>query len=155
VQVTQEAKRRFKVAARRVRMCLLPVLRQYKGEGDPNEAPTRFNLRETVTQRSWSERPYLATTAYPRAIPMDLRDFAQFHLPALEADDAQSRIQCADRRHHGGCEGIAIGLLPLDTGAPGHWLSSPPGRAIVLAIWSEPNAKSWCKPFWLWDYPVS
>jgi len=37
VQVTQEAKAPFKVAASRP-MCLYPSYPRYKGEGDPNEA---------------------------------------------------------------------------------------------------------------------
>jgi len=111
---SRRRRKRRSRSRRRVRCGLYPSYPRYKGEGDPNEASS-FTCAKTVTQRSWVGTTVLGNDSLSSSHPrMDLRDFAQFHLPALEADE--SPLQCADRRHHGGCEGIAIGLLPT-----GHW----------------------------------
>ena len=61
---------------------------------------------------------------------MDLRDFAQFHLPALEADEIRFNVQIAVIR--AAVEEAPSGFLHWTLGAPGHCAIRSPGRAILL-----------------------
>jgi RimJ/RimL family protein N-acetyltransferase len=61
---------------------------------------------------------------------MDLRDFKQFHLPALKADEIRFNVQIAVIT--GAVEQPPSGFSHWTLGAPGHCAIKSPGRAILL-----------------------
>jgi len=61
---------------------------------------------------------------------MDLRDFTQFHLPALEADELRFNLQIAVIT--AAVEHALSDFSHWTLGAPGHCAIKSPGRAILL-----------------------
>jgi len=61
---------------------------------------------------------------------MDLQEFAQFHLPALEADEIRFNVQIAIIS--AAVEQPPPGFSYWTLGAPGHCAIKSPGRAILL-----------------------
>jgi hypothetical protein len=61
---------------------------------------------------------------------MDLRKFAELHVPALEADEVRSNLQIAAMTS--AVQERPTGFRHWGLGAPGHCAIQWPGRAIVL-----------------------
>jgi predicted GNAT family acetyltransferase len=61
---------------------------------------------------------------------MDLQDFAQMHLPALESDEVRFNVQIAVLT--AAVTNIPAGFAYWTLGAPGHCAIRSPGRAVLL-----------------------
>ena len=61
---------------------------------------------------------------------MHLQDFAQMHLPALEADEVRFNVQIAVLT--AAVTNAPAGFAYWTLGAPGHCAIRSPGRAILL-----------------------
>jgi RimJ/RimL family protein N-acetyltransferase len=82
---------------------------------------------------------------------MDLRDFVQFHLPALEADEIRFNV-------HIGVITAAVeapppGFSQWTMGAPGHCAIRSPGRAILLGNLTHSECGELAQSVRALDYP--
>jgi RimJ/RimL family protein N-acetyltransferase len=82
---------------------------------------------------------------------MDLRDFAQFHLPALEADEVRFNLQIAVLT--AAVKEARSGFSFWTLGGPGHCAIQSPGRAILLGNLDQSECQEFAWTVRHGDYP--
>lgn len=82
---------------------------------------------------------------------MDLRAFADFHLPALEADEIRFNVQIAIIT--AAVNEPPPGFLHWTLGAPGHCATMSPGRAILLGNLDRSECHELVQRATVVDYP--
>jgi hypothetical protein len=82
---------------------------------------------------------------------MDLPRFAQFHLPALEADEIRFNVQVAVLR--AAAEESTPGFSYWTVGGPGHCAIKSPGRAILLCALERSECEELGRNLQDLDYP--
>jgi RimJ/RimL family protein N-acetyltransferase len=82
---------------------------------------------------------------------MDLREFAQFHLPALEGDEIRFNVQIAIIT--AAVEAPPSGFCHWTLGAPGHCAIKGPGRAILLGKLTRSECRELAQTVRGLDYP--
>lgn len=84
-------------------------------------------------------------------MPMDLREFAQFHLPALEADEIRFNVQIAVLT--AAVTESRSGFSFWTLGVPGHCAIQTPGRAILLGNLDRNECQELAQTVLGQDYP--
>ncbi|HEY7763660.1 MAG TPA: GNAT family N-acetyltransferase [Aestuariivirgaceae bacterium] len=82
---------------------------------------------------------------------MNLREFAEFHLPALEADEIRFNVQIAIIT--AAVNEPPPGFLHWTLGAPGHCATMSPGRAILLGNLDQSECHELVHHAAVVDYP--
>lgn len=82
---------------------------------------------------------------------MNLRDFAQFHVPALEADEVRFNVQIGIIT--AAVEEKPSGFCHWTLGAPGHCATQTPGRAILLGNLDRSECRELAQVVRGLDYP--
>jgi RimJ/RimL family protein N-acetyltransferase len=82
---------------------------------------------------------------------MDLQEFAQLHVPALEADEIRFNVQIAITT--AAVEEAQPGFFHWTLGAPGHCATQSPGRAILLGNLDRSECRELARAVLDRDYP--